>query len=227
MPMKNGYKNATIWWQALIRPDTAGRLVLGEEDAPGFDSFFVPQQRCALCDLWRQHGAFPWNCPGPYVQPEVAVPIFSDVVRLSAHFLSLLNCLIGSRLRFRQCLRLLLIATSTNAIALGSYAFVSYFFTLTTFRSGYHFLVLMHVFVFAIPSFISILVIIRIFRATAAAKGAPPRRLFVLGWGVLYGCVGVQMAWLMRPWIGTFTVAYSFFRTREGSFFESVWSLLF
>lgn len=56
---------------------------------------------------------------------------------------------------------------SANAAALASYAPFSYFFTLTTSREGYGFLVLMHVAVFAASGIVSFVVISLIFRATA------------------------------------------------------------
>jgi hypothetical protein len=41
-------------------------------------------------------------------------------------------------------------------------------------------------------------------------------------WLVIYALVGSQMAWILRPFIGTQGLEFALFRTREGSFFEGV-----
>jgi hypothetical protein len=140
--------------------------------------------------------------------------------------LYVLNCGFGPALRPRQSARLLLLSISANAAALASYIPFSFFFTLTTSRQGYGFLILMHVAVFALAGLWSLFVIARLFRAAAKEKGLPLRPLFLLGWGALYGAVGVQAAWLLRPWIGTWSQPYVPLRPLGGSFFEAVWPLI-
>jgi hypothetical protein len=45
-------------------------------------------------------------------------------------------------------------------------------------------------------------------------------------WIVVFGLVGAQMGWVLRPFIGDPHQAFSFFRQRESNFFESVISHL-
>lgn len=59
-----------------------------------------------------------------------------------------------------------------------------------------------------------------------ASRGAPQvaaeaqtARMIFRVWTVLYGLVGVQMAWLLRPMIGRPELTFSWFRAREGNFF--------
>lgn len=42
-------------------------------------------------------------------------------------------------------------------------------------------------------------------------------------WVVVFGIVGAQMAWVLRPFIGDPDLPFSWFRQRESNFFESVW----
>ena len=42
----------------------------------------------------------------------------------------------------------------------------------------------------------------------------------------LYGFVGMQMAWVLRPWIGAWSQDYTPFRPLSGSIFKSVWHLV-
>lgn len=46
-------------------------------------------------------------------------------------------------------------------------------------------------------------------------------------WIFLYGAVGAQMGWIMRPFIGDPGRPFEWFRTRESNFFEAVWHTFF
>jgi hypothetical protein len=45
-------------------------------------------------------------------------------------------------------------------------------------------------------------------------------------WVVVFGLVGAQMAWVLRPFIGAPDIAFTWFRPRESNFFESVFRTL-
>ena len=45
-------------------------------------------------------------------------------------------------------------------------------------------------------------------------------------WVVLYGVVGAQTGWLLRPFIGNPDAAFTFFRERSGNIFEAIWRAL-
>jgi hypothetical protein len=42
-------------------------------------------------------------------------------------------------------------------------------------------------------------------------------------WVILFGLVGAQMGWVMRPFIGKPGLPFVWFRGRESNFFEAVW----
>jgi hypothetical protein len=195
------------------------------EKRPGFTRFLV----LGITSLYLAYG-FPMGLfrgAGPGIVSGLKLPflyLFTVVICVPAFYV--LNCLIGPRLSRTQCLRLLLMAVSVNAVALASYAPVALFFTLTTSPKGYGFLVLMHVGVFAVAGILSVIVISVIFRATAAELGHRIRPLMVIGWGFLYAFVGTQLSWVLRPWIGSLTIPYAPFRPIEGSFIESVTKLI-
>jgi hypothetical protein len=42
-------------------------------------------------------------------------------------------------------------------------------------------------------------------------------------WVVLFGLVGAQMGWVLRPFIGKPGLPFVWFRERESNFFEGVW----
>lgn len=41
-------------------------------------------------------------------------------------------------------------------------------------------------------------------------------------WVIIYGLVGAQMGWLLRPFIGSPNMEFTWFRQRDGNFFQSV-----
>ncbi|AGA27728.1 hypothetical protein [Singulisphaera acidiphila] len=45
-------------------------------------------------------------------------------------------------------------------------------------------------------------------------------------WVILFGLVGAQMSWVLRPFIGDPGRPFAWFRGRESNFFEAVWSAL-
>jgi len=222
----DGWLDHTVtWWDALIHPDRAARLVLEKEKRAGFNPFLAT---CIVL-LYMLYGVSMGMFRGywPALVSGLKLPflyLFTLLICFPA--LYALNCTHGPRLKVLECLRLLLIATSANAAALASYAPFSLFFTLTTSRAGYSFLVLMHVVVFGASAIVSLAVIVLIFRATAAELGHRLRGQVVVPWGILYAFVGTQMSWVLRPWIGSWSGPYAPFRRLGGSFVEAVWHLV-
>jgi hypothetical protein len=52
--------------------------------------------------------------------------------------------------------------------------------------------------------------------------GRHTRKVFTI-WMLVFGLVGSQMAWILRPFIGAPGTPFTWFRERNSSFFESVW----
>ncbi len=42
-------------------------------------------------------------------------------------------------------------------------------------------------------------------------------------WVILFGVVGAQMGWVLRPFVGNPSVQFAWFRGRESNFFQAVW----
>ena len=56
-----------------------------------------------------------------------------------------------------------------------------------------------------------------------SALGRHTRKVFTI-WMLVFGVVGAQMAWILRPFIGSPTAQFTWFRPRGSNFFESVWN---
>ena len=58
-------------------------------------------------------------------------------------------------------------------------------------------------------------------RSTPGQVGSRVKAVFNI-WLVVFGLVGAQMSWILRPFIGS--GEFTLFRERSGNFFESVWT---
>lgn len=215
----------SVWWEALVHPEQAGREVLDATARRGFTRMLT----ALVMALYFVYGGTMGSFLGwfPAMVSALKLPfLFILTLAVCLPPLYVLNSLLGPKLGWRECLRLMVLAASANAAALASYAPFSIFFTMTSSREAYGMLTLMHVGVFGAAGLASLVVIGLVLRSTAAARGQRLRLAFVLGWGLLYALIGTQMSWVLRPWIGAANVEYHPFRPIGGTFLEAVAALL-
>jgi len=216
----------STWWGAVVRPEDAADVVLRPERRARFTQFLT----IAVAVLYALYGMSMgvYRGPASVLFSALKLPLlYLATLTVCYPIFYVLNCLYDQRLSGAQCRRLLLVATSTNALALASFAPVSVFFSLTTSKAGYTFMVLLNVGVFAVAALLSVVAIGLIFRATAASQGRRLRPSLVVTWATLYAFVLSQMSWVLRPWIGTWTLPYRPFRAISGSFIETIVRMLF
>jgi len=200
-------ESVSTWMAALTRPHEAAGLVLDERRGARFAWFLVGCVGALYCAYGLSMGIY--RSAASCLFSALKLPVlYLLTFAICFPLFYVLNCLYAQRLTGSQCLRLLLIASSANALAVASFAPFSLFFSLTTSKAGYWFIVSLQVAVFAVAAFISVVEIGVIFRATAARLG---RRLpFVLS----------HMSWVLRPWVGTWDMPYRPLRAIEGSFID-------
>ncbi len=182
--------------------------------------------------------------------------------------LYVLSALAGSRLHFRETLRLLLAAVGINLALLASLGPVVGFFTLST--QSYPFMVVLNVVCFAVSGAAGLVFLRRALQHVFAGPPEPPRPIAAAvpavarsdedgdagepepqldagaavqklitaplarrtesdpgknlfrGWLVVYGVIGCQMGWVLRPFIGAPSLEFALFRSRESNFFEAL-----
>lgn len=141
--------------------------------------------------------------------------------------------LAGSSLRVHDMLRLLVAAVTVDMAVLASFGPVTVFFTV--FTTSYPFVALLNVIFFLIAGAVSLGFLMRavgaVFRDDApAAQGAPSQsraRSIIRVWIVIYGVVGTQMGWILRPFIGNPELPFVWFRHhRESNVFAALLDLL-
>jgi hypothetical protein len=130
------------------------------------------------------------------------------------------NAFMGARSAFRLIVTEMMAALAISSTVLASMASVAFFFALTS--HTYDFIKLLHVLFFAYAGLTGVACLISFVKAVGAGgKRVTPGMLF-FAWLVLYAFVGTQLAWVLRPFVGSPGRPYQLFRPREGNFYESV-----
>jgi hypothetical protein len=167
-------------------------------------------------DAWRR-----------IVAPAVKLPaLFFLTLLVTFPSLYVFAALANSRLRARETLRLLVASITVMLGVLASFAPVTVFFTVST--DSYRFMLFLNVIFAAAAGFTGLAFLNRavghVFRehpAEAPAAGeARARRIFRV-WLVLFGVVGAQMAWILKPFVGNPALVFEWVRpSRASHFFE-------
>jgi len=132
------------------------------------------------------------------------------------------NVLFGSKQSLSQNIALIMTAITVTAVLLLSFAPITLFFLLTT--SHYQFFKLLNVGVFAIAGSMGVVFLSQGMRVVAASgqEGARARRMVLRLWVLIYAFVGSQMAWTLRPFIGSPSMKFELFRQLGGNFYANV-----
>lgn len=135
--------------------------------------------------------------------------------------------LMGSRLSFSQTLALILLAVTMNAILLAGCAPIVLFFIFT--GSGYTFIKFLHVLIFGFSGAWAMMALWQGLRSMCEKSDLYPKQAvrILQVWILVFGFVGTQMAWSLRPFIGDPDQEFQIFRKNQGSnIYFSLWKSL-
>lgn len=130
------------------------------------------------------------------------------------------NAFMGSRLSFRQMATALLSSLAVTTTVLASMATVAFFFAITS--RSYNFLKLLHVAVFAYAGLAGLQYLVKSMQIMMKGSKRETSTFLFLMWLALYMFVGTQLAWVLRPFVGSPNLPFRIFRARSGNFYESV-----
>lgn len=130
------------------------------------------------------------------------------------------NAFVGAQFSFRQMLACLLATVAITTTVLASMASVAFFFALTS--KSYNFIKLLHVLFFVYAGVMGLGYLDRTVSQIAEYGGRRTPRRILLVWILLYMFVGTQLAWVLRPFVGSPDLELTIFRPRTGNFYESV-----
>ncbi len=184
-----------------------------------------------------------------FVSSAIKVPLlFLFTLIVTFPSLYVFAALAGSRLRVHDMLRLLVSTITVNLAVVASFGPVIMFFTL--FTTSHAFISLLNVLFFVLSGAVSLGFLSRATRvvfqggsAAATDEGgqqgpdsapAPPSRgaqgrarSIFRAWILIYGVVGAQMGWVLRPFVGNPNLEFVWFRHhRESNIFAALMDLL-
>lgn len=167
----------------------------------------------------------------------VKVPLLF-VLTLVVTFPSLyvFSALLGSRLRLLDLLRVISAGLAVLVTVLAAFGPIVAFFSVST--TSYPFILLLNVMVFAASGGFGVTYLYRaVVRTTRdpvpaaagfeyveeeqARQARGTRRVFLV-WVLVFGLVGAQSGWILRPFVGSPDLPFTWFRPKQGSFFEGV-----
>jgi hypothetical protein len=160
-----------------------------------------------------------------------ALYLLTLVVCLPA--LYVFNALFGSRKTIAQHFTYVLSAASVISLLLCGFAPVILFFVITIKpQQDYAFYLLLNVIVFTITGIFGVNFLYQAMRPSHNSEGEVKevnvklRDNILRLWLGLYGFVGSQLGWTLRPFFGTPSTPFELFRPREGNFLSGVWNAL-
>jgi hypothetical protein len=132
------------------------------------------------------------------------------------------DILFGSKADFKQYTVMSLTTVSVISVLLFSFAPVTLFFLISI--RDYHFFLLLNVAIFSLTGFVGVNLFYKGVRTVMGFNAKTPkiRSNLLLSWVVLYGLVGSQLGWTLRPFFGSPGEPFQLFRNLEGNFYAQV-----
>ncbi len=164
-----------------------------------------------------------------------ALQMLSSAVKLPAlYLLTMLICLptlyffdilFGSKLNFKQYLTMALTSVAVISVLLFSFAPVVLFFLISV--KDYLFFLLLNVLIMAVTGAVGVRLFYKgmqdIVLIDFETVQPSSRRSLLKGWVILYGLVGSQLGWTLRPFLGVEGELFQIFRPEiEGNFYVQV-----
>ncbi len=157
----------------------------------------------------------------------------SGAIKLPAFYLlTLIICfptlfffsvLFGSRSSIQQHFAVLLTSVSVISVLLFSLAPVTLFFLITT-PDSYQFFKLLNVLIFAITGIFGVKFLYEGMQLLSQQDevGKKTRTTILRSWLLLYGFVGMQLGWFLRPFFGAPGSKFELFRAVKGNFYLDI-----
>jgi hypothetical protein len=130
--------------------------------------------------------------------------------------------LVGSRLRLLQVVVLVTSALALTAVVLAAFVPVPAFFLIT--GANYYFQHLLHIAVVGAGGVFGMYALHEGLTTICERRGVYPRKAITIMrvWAVLFGFVGIQMAWNLRPFLGDRNQPFRLIGHYQGNFYEAV-----
>jgi uncharacterized membrane protein len=137
------------------------------------------------------------------------------------------NVLFGSRSSVQQHFVVLMTAISVISVLLFSFAPVTLFFLITA-PKAYQFFKLLNVAIFGITGFFGVKFLYEGMQLLSELDevGKKTRTTILRSWLLLYGFIGMQLGWFLRPFFGSPDTKFEMFRAVQGNFYLDIVSAI-
>ena len=133
------------------------------------------------------------------------------------------NVLFGSRSALKQHFVVLLTAVSVISVLLFSFAPITLFFLITT-PDSYQFFKILNVCIFGVTGSFGVKFLYDGMQLLSQENetGKGTRTAILRSWLLLYGFVGMQLGWFLRPFFGSPGSKFELFREVQGNFYLDI-----
>jgi hypothetical protein len=134
----------------------------------------------------------------------------------------IVQVLVGSRLRLRQVVVLVVGALALTSILLAAFIPITAFFLVT--GANYYFQHLLNIAIAGIAGVFGMYALHDGLSVVCDKRGVYPRKALTIMrvWAVLFAFVGIQLAWTLRPFLGDRNQPFQVFGKYQGNFYAAV-----
>jgi hypothetical protein len=153
----------------------------------------------------------------------IKVPVlFSLVLIICFPAFFIIQYILGSKLKLKHMVSIIFSGFVLTTAIMISFIPIIIFFLLT--GSNYYFLQLLHIGIFILSGVFGMKSIIDALRYSCEKQNMYPKigvEIFRF-WVIILAFVGIQMAWNLRPFLGSRNEPFKFFREYEGNFYAAL-----
>jgi len=161
------------------------------------------------------------NSPLQALSSAIKLPIlYLITLAICLPTLYFFNLLFGSKLTLAQTFALIMTAIAVTAVLTLSFAPIALFFWLTA--PSYQFYKLLNVGILTVTGVAGLSFLWQGMRHVQKGEGLGVRNLILWIWIFIYGFVGTQMAWTLRPFFGAPGLPFEVLRDLGGNFYMNV-----
>jgi hypothetical protein len=148
--------------------------------------------------------------------------LFSSTLLICFPAFLIIQFILGSKLMLTQMIAIILSGFVLTASVMIAFAPIIVFFQLT--GGNYHFLILLHISVWALSGFFGMKTVVGALKYSCEKKNVYPHTGVVVFrfWVVILAFVGIQLGWNLRPFLGKREESFQLFREYEGNFYTAI-----
>ncbi len=130
--------------------------------------------------------------------------------------------LVGSRLRLLQVAVLVFGALALTCVLLAAFVPITAFFLVT--GANYYFQHLLNIVIAGVAGLFGMYALHEGLSVVCEKRGVYPRKALTImrAWVLLFGFVGIQLAWTLRPFLGDRNEPFRVFGTYQGNFYAAI-----